>query len=71
MSDFLAMGGYAVYVWSAYAIAALVLVVLLAMSLGALKRREAALRLLEAAREARPRGEPTGSGSAPVPESSR
>ena len=48
LSAFLDMGGYAAYVWPAYAVTAVVLVALLALSLRALKRGEAALEALRA-----------------------
>jgi heme exporter protein D len=47
MSSFFAMGGYAVFVWPAYAVVAIVLVALLVSSLGGLRRNEAVLRALE------------------------
>ena len=43
---FLAMGGYAAFVWPAFAVAAAVLAGLLVVSLRGLRRREAALALL-------------------------
>ncbi len=43
MSDFLAMGGYAAYVWSAFAIAVALMVGLFAQSRQAARRREAEL----------------------------
>lgn len=52
MAEFFAMGGYAVYVWSAYAVAAAVLIAMLAATLIGLRRREALLRALE---DGRPR----------------
>jgi heme exporter protein D len=55
MREFLAMGGYAAYVWPAYAVAALVLIGLLVQSRSALRRNEALLRQLEAARPQRRR----------------
>jgi heme exporter protein D len=55
MREFLAMGGYAAYVWPAYAVAALVLIGLLVQSRSALRRNEALLRHLEAARPPRRR----------------
>lgn len=45
------MGGHGVYIWSSYAVAATVLVVLLAVSFVGLRRREAELSRLEAADE--------------------
>lgn len=51
MQEFFHMGGYAGYVWPAYGIAALVLVILLFMTLRTLRAREADLANLEAAFE--------------------
>ena len=47
MSEFLEMGGYAAFVWPAYGITVLVLVLLLVDSLGRLRRRQAELARLE------------------------
>jgi heme exporter protein D len=49
MSSFFAMGGYAAFVWSSYAVVAVVLVGLLLLSLKGLRRNEAILRALEEA----------------------
>jgi heme exporter protein D len=49
MAKFLEMGGYAVYVWPAFAVAALVMIGLLITSLRTLRAREAILKRLEAA----------------------
>ena len=46
IGQFLAMGGYAAFVWPAFAVAAAVLAGLLVVSLRGLRRREAALALL-------------------------
>ncbi|MEX0815723.1 MAG: heme exporter protein CcmD [Dongiaceae bacterium] len=46
IEQFLAMGGYAAFVWPAFAVAAAVLVGLLVVSLRTLRRREAALAAL-------------------------
>ena len=43
MTDFLAMGGYAAYVWSAYGFAAIVLIALLVQSWRSTRRRDAEL----------------------------
>jgi heme exporter protein D len=43
LTDFLAMGGYAAYVWPAYGFAALVLIVLLGQSWRSARRRAAEL----------------------------
>ena len=49
MAKFFEMGGYAIYVWPAFAVAALVMIGLLVSSLRTLRAREAVLRRLEAA----------------------
>ena len=46
LHNFLAMGGYAGFVWPAYALAAIVLVGLLALSLRQLRKAEAELAAL-------------------------
>ena len=48
LSAFFAMGGYAVYVWPAFLVTALVMIGQLAATLRTLHRREAALAALEA-----------------------
>jgi heme exporter protein D len=53
--DFLAMGGYAGFVWSAFAVTFIVVIALAVSSRRALKRAEARLAALEAARPARRR----------------
>ncbi len=53
MSDYFAMGGYAAYVWPAYAVTIIMLVGTLASTLAGLRRREAMVRALEAARPPR------------------
>jgi heme exporter protein D len=55
MSGFLAMGGYAGFVWPSYALAAGVLVWLLVSSLRMMRANEAALAAAEAARGPRRR----------------
>ena len=50
MNEFLAMGGYAAYVWSALAVAALVMAALYLQSRHALGAREAELEVLQRAR---------------------
>lgn len=52
MSDFFAMGGYASYVWSAYALTALVIVGVAAASVREHLRLKAAVSDLEAERAA-------------------
>lgn len=55
LTDFLAMGGYAAYVWSAYGLAAAVLIALLVQSWRSARRREAELeQVRRLARPARP-----------------
>jgi heme exporter protein D len=63
MAEFLSMGGYAAFVWPAYAITALVMVGLLVSTLRGLRRREALLRMLEDTRPRRRRERP-GAGPA-------
>lgn len=48
MNEFLQMGGYGVYVWSAYGVAGLVLLGLTVWTLAGLKRSGAELAALEA-----------------------
>ncbi|WP_207462724.1 heme exporter protein CcmD [Azospirillum sp. SYSU D00513] len=55
MSEFLAMGGYAAFVWPSYGVAALIMVGLLAATLKSLRSGEATLRALEGSRPARRR----------------
>lgn len=50
MNEFLQMGGYAGFVWSAYGVTALVMVAMLVVSLRGLRRQQQAVRLLEEAR---------------------
>jgi len=52
IATFFAMGGYAVYVWPAFAVAALVMAGLVATTLRTLRRRERELAEIET-----PRGE--------------
>ena len=47
VSDFLAMGGYARFVWPAYAVAAIVLIGLLVWSLAAYRRTGRQLKRLQ------------------------
>ena len=54
LSDFLAMGGHGAYIWSAYLIAAVVLMVLLIASLRSLHGQEARLAALRQARRSIP-----------------
>ena len=53
MSHFLAMGGYAVYVWPAYGVAAVVLIGVLIASVRSLRAREAEIEAAEAGRPRR------------------
>lgn len=56
MADFLAMGGYGVYVWSAYVASAVVLVVATVISLKAHRAAKQAVRQLEAESDAEGEG---------------
>jgi heme exporter protein D len=53
MSGFLAMGGYAAYVWPAYGLAAIVLAGLWIGSVRSLRAREAEIEVAEANRPRR------------------
>jgi heme exporter protein D len=55
IATFFAMGGYATYVWPAFAITAIVMIGLLIETLRTLHRRERELAELEAARPGRNR----------------
>lgn len=77
ISTFLAMGGYAAFVWPAFAVAAVVLAGLLAASMRSLSARERTLGALRAQGRGRrtprpgegPAGaeDPAGSGEAEAP----
>ena len=69
MSEFLQMGGYAGFVWSAYVVATAVMVAMLVTSLRGLRRQQKAVRLLEEARgRSRAKADPAAADA--VPESS-
>jgi heme exporter protein D len=51
MSDYLAMGGYAAFVWPAYGLSALVMVVLTVTAIRNLRRKERELARIQAERE--------------------
>jgi heme exporter protein D len=53
IETYLAMGGYAAYVWPALAVAAVVMIGQLVLTLRTLRRREAAQAELEALRQRR------------------
>jgi heme exporter protein D len=53
IGTYLAMGGYAAYVWSALAVAAVVMIGQVVLTLRALRQRESALAELEARRQHR------------------
>ncbi|WP_119679850.1 heme exporter protein CcmD [Indioceanicola profundi] len=55
MTEFFAMGGYAVYIWTSYGLAALILVGLLLASIRSLRANEQVLTALEAAQGERRR----------------
>ena len=54
MSQFFAMGGYAAFVWPAYAVAAVVLIGLLVQTLRSLRAREAEFAALGGDKEQSP-----------------
>jgi heme exporter protein D len=54
MTNFLAMGGYAAYVWPAYAVTVLALVGMMVASLQSLRHRQRLLAALEAVQPSRP-----------------
>jgi len=56
LTEFLAMGGYGPFVWSAYGIAAAGLIGVLVASIGALRRNERTLAMLETVRQRRREG---------------
>lgn len=62
VAQFLAMGGYAAFVWPAYGVAAVVLVALLIASIRGLREREATLTALEAIRPPRRRKQKVSEG---------
>ncbi len=62
IGEFLAMGGHGGYVWSAYAIAVVVIGGLVVASRRALKAREAEAAALEAARPSRRARRRVGAG---------
>ena len=63
LHEFLAMGGFAVFVWPAYALVAVVMIGLLGVSLQGLRGRQSELSVIESARATKTgRPAPTGSG---------
>jgi len=64
MEVFLAMGGYARFVWPAFAISAVVLIGLVVASLRTLRAREAELTRLRQLRPAEPAVAPAGAPAA-------
>ena len=68
MAEFFAMGGYAAYVWSSYALAALVMVGLLVATLKALRGAETTLKALEGSRPPRRRRTRNGAAASPAAE---
>jgi heme exporter protein D len=69
LTDFFAMGGYAAYVWPAYGVAALVLIVLLVQSWRSARRRDAELeqvrRVARPVRASRPKLQPGATADRP------
>ena len=51
--EFLSMGGYAVFVWPAFGVTALVMIALLAASIRGLRKERQTLELMEVARPRR------------------
>ncbi|MEE8516585.1 MAG: heme exporter protein CcmD [Alphaproteobacteria bacterium] len=64
LTAFFHMGGYGIYVWPAFAVAALVLGGLLYASLRTLRANEAAVAEFQAARSNSPKGGEGGEGTA-------
>jgi heme exporter protein D len=54
LDSFLAMGGYAGYVWPAYGVAAFVLIAMTVQAMGAYRRTQQALETAQASRPSRP-----------------
>ena len=52
LTEYFAMGGYAAFVWSSYGVAALVLIILSALSLRDLRRNEQLAKTLRQQRRA-------------------
>lgn len=63
IGEFLAMGGYAAFVWPAFGATALVMVGLLLASLRGLRRQRRALEMMEKARPRRRGGAPEAAGA--------
>jgi heme exporter protein D len=53
MSEWLAMGGYAAFVWPVYGLAAVIMLGLLAVTMSGLRKREAEFEKLDSERRAR------------------
>ena len=53
MSEFFAMGGYAAFIWPAYAVTTILLCGLLGLSLKSMREREALVELLRSRRSRR------------------
>lgn len=52
MAEFFEMGGYAAFIWPAYAVALLLMVGLLVLSLRSMREREALVQTLRSSRRA-------------------
>ena len=57
LSEYFAMGGHAAFIWPSYAIAAIILVALLTLSLRDLRRNEKLAKTLRQQRRAAPKNE--------------
>ena len=65
MSEFFAMGGYAAFIWPAYAVATLLLFGLLALSMKSMREREALVESLRSSRSRRRSEETATTDSTP------
>ena len=68
MSEYFAMGGHAGFIWTAYAVATVIMAAMLVASLRSLRRQQQAVRLLEEAR-GKARGEKADPPPAALPDS--
>lgn len=55
MAEFFAMGGYGVYIWACYGLAAVVMIGLLVASLRTMRLNEATVAAIKGAKRPRPR----------------
>ncbi|MCB9949268.1 MAG: heme exporter protein CcmD [Rhodospirillaceae bacterium] len=64
LEQFLSMGGYGAYVWGAYGLCAVVMVLLVVLTLKRLRANERTLKMLDGLRASR-RQQSMGNGDAP------